>query len=207
MNENGDDFKIYLPSSFSESERHDLGLDSLGTIEARLRVSMAHEILRKLRFCLGVKGFLVRDQQAGGQGTKQATRSHADISRQSEKVHRYAAVYKKNFKAMQRLGVDFQSYAKHGLLQELHEEDLHMLKQWSEVDREASGTTQKGKRPLVSQDRPLPWFWQLVTGFSDVFSKGNGAPCIKLEEGTVAKEIEDYNYRGQPDPRSFRTSR
>ena len=205
------DANVYLPSSFSGQQRKDLGLESLGDIEGRLRVSVAHEILGKLRTMLGMKGLLVRLQQDTREGIKKFTREQTRIGEVTDKVKRLAEAYRKNYKALLALDVKLTKYAKYGLLRELKDDDLVMLRQWTEVDREVPGKAQKAPRPAVGKDRPIPWFWRVVGGghvipttldtaeqeaSADANPDAPAAELNEAEEASIAKEIRDYNYKG-----------
>lgn len=211
---------VYLPSSFSDQQRKDLGLEGLADIEGRLRISVAHEILGKLRTMLGMKGLLVRLQQDTRDGVKKFTREQTRIGEVTEKVDRLAAAYRKNFRALLALKVKLKKYAKYGLLKELKDSDLVMLRQWTEVDREVPGKGQKLPRPNVGSDKPVPWFWRVVgggnvipttldTGEDDEPEEGENSkekapegaattPRFNAEEeASIAKEVCDYNYKGE----------
>lgn len=209
---------VYLPSMFSDEQRAEFDLQHLAEIEGRVRISLGHELLAKLRTTLGLKGLYVRSRYDTNEGIEQVTRSQAKIARVSEKVQRIQKAYMKNFNALMRLHIDLKSYTAYGILQELKDDDLVMLRQWSEVDREVPGTTQKGLRPLESQEQPIPWFWRLVGGgikpenLKDIKAKDRETPQNKTapnetqtmqnetetaQNKRIAQEILDYNYRGK----------
>lgn len=165
---------LYLPSSFNSTQIETLGLGPLGEQEAQLRIGASHDYLSGLRDALGLRSLLIRAKRAHVRGQIKTTRSEASVVRASKVVERQIAGYKRNWIAIEKLGVGTSKGQPGYGLQALEDGDVGNLENFIK-DRRYSGN------PI-----DLPWIWQSVGG-----SAPHGASASEVQ-----KSIESWEQEG-----------
>lgn len=160
--------RILLPSFFTASQRHSLGLDKLAKTERTLRVAQCYDTLEKLRKALGVRSFLSRHARKSN-GYNNSTRAQASLKRSEHVTKQYAFAYRRSFKALEVLKATPEQL---GSLQPLLESDLVMLSTWLEDEQ------------YKSRGTALPWIWSVAQ---------RGAP---LPGEDIAAKISEWNEEG-----------
>lgn len=165
--------QILLPSSFSKTQRENLGLAALAKMEAGLRVGHGHDVLEKLRKALGVKSFLAK-RANDRTNYRYHTRSEGEVRRAQSIVNQWASIYRKNWDGLTSL--DVRGPVLKGL-QELKKEDQVLLGAWLEDEQYA--------RPSTA----LPWIWKV----SPLLASEKD-----LSDGKVAELVSSWNEEGGP---------
>ncbi|KIJ28993.1 hypothetical protein M422DRAFT_269690 [Sphaerobolus stellatus SS14] len=163
--------KLRLPSDFDWQNHERLELTALADTENMLRMGQANDALKHLRGTLGLKSFLVRRNKRDAVGQIARTRSEMEIRRTDKRVMKWAEVYRRAFKAMERLkpaGEDGNHGR--GLLKELTREDLMMLSTWIEEHRNWREKGEVAEAAAADEGKgrkELPWIWKMQFGSAD----------------------------------------
>lgn len=165
---------LYLPSSFTSTQRETLGLGTLAGQEAQLRVGACHDYLAGLRDALGLRSLLIRAKRTHVRGHIKTTRSEASVARASKVVERQTAGYKRNWIAIGKLGVGTSEGQLGYGLKALEEGDIGNLENFIK-DRRYNGNPAE-----------LPWIWRSVGG-----SAPHGASASEVQ-----KSIESWEQEG-----------
>lgn len=169
---------LYLPSSFTPTQRKDYGMTKLAEQEAQLRVGNAHDHLSSLRDGLGLRSMLIQAKDANARGQVQTTRAEASIKRAAAVVERHEAGYCRNWDAMKKLGVKTSAGGPGAGLQELQKADLKSLQHF--VD----------DKSYTGNPADLPWIWRINGG---VVEGGAG-------KDDVRKAVESWEREGGSFP-------
>lgn len=164
--------RITLPSSFTPSQRHALGLEWLAEIEIKLRIGHGHDILDSLRKALGLRSFLTRHSRQQRVGYKGYTRSQNEIRRAQSIVKQWGHTYRRNWAALVALEVEGPILRG---LQELKSDDLKLLGAWLEDEQYRNPTAN------------LPWIWR-VSALSAVGKQ--------QDDDEIATMVADWNEEG-----------
>lgn len=177
---------LYLPSSFSLSQRQDYGLTRLAEKEGGLRIGNAHDHLNALKDALGLRRMLVEAKRTHGRGYHHATRSETSIKRASDVVSRHQHGYRRNWDAMVKLGVKLGPGSPAAGLQKLEDSDVQNLRDF--IDN----------RRFAGNSGDLPWIWRL-TGNTVAPNASTAEVRQAIEsweqEGNVASFILGYAVR------------
>ena len=136
---------LYLPSTFTASQRNSLGWQKPGKMELQLREGQANDLLEKLRECLAEKSLRFRTQVRSANSQKKATRAWGSVHRMDNQIKEIVVMYRTARDAIGELGgaADLKRF------QEIKRSDLKMSGDIVEENR-------VGQRNSV-----LPWFWRL----------------------------------------------
>lgn len=140
------DVTLLLPSTFTEMELADYGVEELKHAEVELRLGSCFDCIKKLKEGLGVRSFLTRHARHQN-GYELATRGQEAIRRAESNVRRWGRSYQKSWEALNALGVPVGGRAG---LQELKKEDMTILGKWLEGEQ------------YRSRGQQLPWIWTLM---------------------------------------------
>ncbi|KIJ52285.1 hypothetical protein M422DRAFT_243074 [Sphaerobolus stellatus SS14] len=168
--------KLSLPSDFDHENHDRLGLTTLAETEFLLRTGQANDSLKHLREI--------------GQIAKR--RSETEIERADERVQKWAEVYRRAFKAMERLkplGEDGNHGR--GQFKELTKDDLIMLSSWMEEHRlwkEKGEVAEAEANKKGKGRRELPWIWKMQFGTTE--PDRNSVSNVVDEWMTEAMRIE-----------------
>jgi hypothetical protein len=136
---------LYLPSTFTASQREDLGWQELGNMELQLREGQANDLLERLRECLAEKSLKFRTEVRPANSQKKVTRAWGSVHRMDSQIKETVVMYRTARDAIGELGgaADLKRF------QEIKRSDLKMSGDIVEENR-------VGQRSSV-----LPWFWRL----------------------------------------------
>ena len=138
--------RLWLPSSFTKSERIQMDLGQAAKVEAELREGQANDALEALRAGLAEKSLRFRTEVKPARGQKTMTRAWDSIHRADKQIRGAVRYYRLAKSALVRLG------ASSGLLsryQEIQKKDLKMSRDIVEENR------------VGQRSSELPWFWRL----------------------------------------------
>jgi hypothetical protein len=168
---------LYLPSSYSGSERASLGLGRLAGWEAKLRIGIMHSSLLKLRHELGMKSLLVMHRHDGAHGYTMGTRQEAAIQRACKRIDKAAGQYNQSYRAAVALGVPMGIGTEAGPLEALQKSQLRILSSWVK-DQLGQGATKED----------LSWFWKMDGSMAHEASQAND---------NIDKVLETYHDQGK----------
>ena len=136
---------LYLPSTFTASQRKSLGWQELGSMELQLREGQANDLLERLRECLAEKSLKFRTEVRPANSQKKVTRAWGSVHRMDNQIKETVVMYRTARAAIRELGraADLKRF------QEIKKSDLKMSGDIVEENR-------VGQRNSI-----LPWFWRL----------------------------------------------
>ena len=136
---------LYLPSTFTASQRKSLGWQELGNMELQLREGQANDLLERLRECLAEKSLKFRTEVRPANSQKKVTRAWGSVHRKDNQIKETVVMYRTARDAIGELGraADLKRF------QEIKRSDLKMSGDIVEENR-------VGQRNSI-----LPWFWRL----------------------------------------------
>ena len=140
-----ENISLYLPSTFTASQRKTLGWQEHGNVELQLREGQANDLLERLRECLAEKSLRFRTEVRPANSQKKATRAWRSVHRLDNQIKETVVMYRTARDAIGELGkaADLKRF------QEIRRADLKMSGDIIEENR-------VGQRNSV-----LPWFWRL----------------------------------------------
>ena len=140
-----ENMQLYLPSTFTASQRKSLDWQNLGSMELQLRQGQANDLLERLRECLAEKSLKFRTEVRPANSQKKVTRAWGLVHRMDNQIKETVVMYRTAREAIRELGraADLERY------QEIKKSDLKMSGDIVEENR-------VGQRNSV-----LPWFWRL----------------------------------------------
>jgi hypothetical protein len=168
---NAQDDPILLPSGVALVDRSGPVLNHLASIEAKLRIGYAHDLIERIKRKLSYASLLTRKSR-DVQGVQASTRAQQIIKSSQNEEKLDAQTYNRNYSALEKLQVP-----QHDLfgLQSLDEQsDLTMLSTWLEDELYKT----RGVR--------LPWIWTLSTPTQNMEVTGNQSNT----------QMEDWNAEG-----------
>ena len=137
---------VWLPSSFSKSERVQLGLEQVAEVEAELREGQANVALESLRASLAEKLLRFRTEVKPAKSQRTMTRAWDSIHRADRQIRGAAQCYRLARTALEGLGVSSKLLERYG---EIQKKDLKMSRDIVEENR------------VGQRSWELPWFWRL----------------------------------------------
>jgi hypothetical protein len=166
--------QLYLPSTFTASQRKSLGWQELGNMELQLREGQANDLLERLRECLAEKSLKFRTEVRPARSQKKVTRAWGLVHRMDSQIKETVVMYRTARDAIGELGgaADLRRY------QEIKRSDLKMSGDIVEENR-------VGQRNSV-----LPWFWRL-----DRQTKKHQGNYEKECKCSILKLTDNYSYR------------
>ena len=138
--------RLWLPSTFTKSERAQMGLGQVTEVEAELREGQANDALEALREGLAEKSLRFRTQVKPARGQKTMTRAWDSIHRADKEIRGAVRCYRLARNALNGLGVSNELL---GRYQEIQKKDLKMSRDIVEENR------------VGQRSSELPWFWRL----------------------------------------------
>ena len=137
---------IWLPSSFTKSERVQMGLGQVAEVEAELREGQANDALEALRAGLAEKSLRFRTEVKPAKSQKTMTRAWDSIHRADKQIRGAVQCYHLARTALKALEV---SSVLLGQYKEIQKKDLKMSRDVVEENR------------VGQRSSELPWFWRL----------------------------------------------
>lgn len=137
---------IWLPSSFTKSERVKMGLEQVATVEAGLREGQANDALEALQAGLAEKSLRFRTEVKPAKSQKTMTRAWDSIHRADKQIQGAVQCYRLAQSALEHLGVSSELL---GQYKEIQKKDLKMSRDVVEENR------------VGQRSSELPWFWRL----------------------------------------------
>ena len=136
---------LYLPSTFTTSQRESSGWQEVGDMELQLREGQANDLLERLRECLAEKSLRFRTEVRPAKSQKKVTRAWGSVHKMDNQIKETVVMYRTARSAIGELGgaADLRRF------QEIKRSDLKMSGDIVEENR-------VGQRNSV-----LPWFWRL----------------------------------------------
>jgi len=138
--------RIWLPSSFTESERIQMGLEQVGEVEAELREGQANDALEALRAGLAEKSLRFRTEVKPAKSQRTMTRAWDSIHRADKQIRAAVQSYRLARSALEELGASSELL---GRYKEIQRKDLKMSRDVVEENR------------IGQRSSELPWFWRL----------------------------------------------
>lgn len=134
-----------MPSDLGSEQRVQLRLEALSSKEYLLRRSAAEQALGRMKVAIQAWNSAVQLKQTEVAGQHRSTRAEQRIASHMKDIHKYAAVYRRHYRAMTALGLDKDDTAR---FQVLADTDLKHLRVHS-------------ARPHNVGESSLPqaWFW------------------------------------------------
>lgn len=137
---------IWLPSSFTSSERIQMGLEQIAEVEAELREGQANDALEELRAGLAEKSLRFRTEVKPAKSQRTMTRAWDSIHRADKQIRAAVQSYRLARSALEALGVSSELL---GQYKEIQKRDLKMSRDVVEENR------------IGQRSSELPWFWRL----------------------------------------------
>ena len=137
---------IWLPSSFSKSDRIQMGLEQVAKVEAELREGQVNDALEALRAGLAEKSLRFRTEVKPAKSQKTMTRAWDSIHKADKQIRGAVQCYRLARTALVTLEVSSELL---GQYKEIHKEDLKMSRDVVEENR------------VGQRSSELPWFWRL----------------------------------------------
>ena len=137
---------IWLPSSFTKSERIQMGLEQIAKVEAELREGQANDALEALRASLAEKSLRFRTEVKPAKSQRTMTRAWDSIHKADKQIRGAVQCYRLARTALGGLGVAGELLERY---KEIHKRDLKM-----------SGDVVEENR-VGQRSWELPWFWRL----------------------------------------------
>lgn len=137
---------IRLPSSFTKTERAQMGLEQVAEVEAELREGQANDALEELRAGLAEKSLRFRTKVKPAKSQKTMTRAWDSINRADKQIRAAVQSYCLARTALEGLEVSSKLLDKYKVIQK---RDLRMSGDIVEENRVGQRSSQ------------LPWFWRL----------------------------------------------
>jgi hypothetical protein len=141
-----ENIKLWLPSSFTASERIKMGLGQIAKVEAELREGQANDALEALRDGLAEKSLRFRTEVKPAKSQKTMTRAWDSIHRADKQIRSAVLCYRIARNALKELGVADKVLQQY---QEIDKKDLKMSRDIVEENR------------VGQRSSELPWFWRL----------------------------------------------
>ena len=138
--------RLWLPSSFTKSERVQMGLGQVTKVEAELREGQANDALEALRAGLAEKSLRFRTEVKPAKSQKTATRAWDSIHRADKQIRGAVQCYRLARNALQGLEASGELLSRY---QEIQKKDLKMSRDIIEENR------------VGQRSSELPWFWRL----------------------------------------------
>ena len=137
---------LWLPSSFTRSERVQMGLEQVAMVEAELREGQANDALEELRAGLAEKSLRFRTEVKPAKSQKTMTRAWDSIHRADKQIRAAVRSYRLARSALVGLGASNELLSQY---QEIQKKDLKMSRDVVEENR------------IGQRSSELPWFWRL----------------------------------------------
>jgi hypothetical protein len=137
---------IWLPSSFTKSERVQMGLEQVAEVEVELREGQANDALEALRAGLAEKSLRFRTEVKPAKSQRTMTRAWDSIHKADKQVRTAVQCYRFARTALEALEVSSDLL---GQYKEIQKKDLKM-----------SGDVVEENR-VGQRSSELPWFWRL----------------------------------------------
>jgi hypothetical protein len=137
---------VWLPSSFTKSERIQLGLERIAAVEAELREGQANDALESLRASLAEKSLRFRTEVKPAKSQRTMTRAWDSIHRADKQIRGAVQCYRLARSALEGLGVSSKLLEQY---KEIQKKDLKMSRDVVEENR------------VGQRSWELPWFWRL----------------------------------------------
>ena len=137
---------VWLPSSFTKSERIQLGLEQVAEVEVELREGQANDALKSLRESLAEKSLRFRTEVKPAKSQRTMTRAWDSIHRADKQIRGAVQCYRLTRTALENLGASSELL---GRYKEIQKKDLKM-----------SGDVVEENR-VGQRSWELPWFWRL----------------------------------------------
>ena len=137
---------LWLPSSFTKSERAQMGLKQIAEVEAELREGQANDALEALRASLAEKSLRFRTQVKPAKSQKTMTRAWDSIHQAEKQIRGAVQCYRLARHALKELGASNELLSRY---KEIQRKDLKMSMDIVEENRVGQRSSQ------------LPWFWRL----------------------------------------------
>ena len=137
---------IWLPSSFSKSDRIQMGLEQVAKVEAELREGQVNDALEALWAGLAEKSLRFRTEVKPAKSQKTMTRAWDSIHKADKQIRGAVQCYRLARTALVTLEVSSELL---GQYKEIHKEDLKMSRDVVEENR------------VGQRSSELPWFWRL----------------------------------------------
>jgi hypothetical protein len=138
--------RLLLPSSFTKSERIQMGLGQVAEVEAELREGQANDALEALRAGLAEKSLRFRTEVKPAKSQKTMTRAWDSIHRADKQIRGAVQCYCLARSALEELGASKELLKRY---QEIQKKDLKMSRDVVEENR------------VGQRSSELPWFWRL----------------------------------------------
>ncbi|KAK6980667.1 hypothetical protein R3P38DRAFT_2579598 [Favolaschia claudopus] len=154
--------KLHLASDFSESQREELNVCELASVEHALREGSAYDALRDLRLSIQTLNVNIAFKAANIHGTNATTRAQRFLKTLSNDIQVCATGYRLHRKGLVALGMEDD----HASLKPLLREELR---------------GKDGKAMAAGQVKDSdPWFWRAAQP-SDLSEKEEAEWCVALE--------------------------
>ncbi|TFY63889.1 hypothetical protein EVJ58_g2973, partial [Rhodofomes roseus] len=140
-----EDEPLALPSDFTATERDDLGLQALATIERRIRVGHAYDLLDGIKQSLNHQGAFLLDKRKHARGQKDNTRSQTQVNAAVARTRAIAGLYNYNRDRLIALSCD----------------DSDVLPQLN-LDSDLKGKNWNKPRQLGDSRDEASWIWTVV---------------------------------------------
>lgn len=138
--------RLWLPSSFTKSERVRMGLGQVTEVEMELREGQANDALEALRAGLAEKSLRFRTEVKPAKGQKTTTRAWDSIHRADKQIRGAVRCYRLARNALEGLGASNELLSQY---KEIQKKDLKMSRDVVEENR------------VGQRSSELPWFWRL----------------------------------------------
>lgn len=168
---------VLLPSTLTRAQRTQCHMEDMARAEVTLRVAFAFDLIARLQKALGMRSCLTREATTEALNS---TRAQTTYRTAEMNVQTLAAAYRRNWGAMDDLGV---SMAERKGMRVLEASDLVNLSTW--LNNKGYHHT-KGTRE--QRERELPWLWKLnsIEGFD-----------ATEEDHSVADYVDRWNLEGE----------